>query len=167
MAESHNYSLTIKNETESGGSSPIAGQNNVPQETPSEDKLKASTVVKGLVSFNSFVKPFAQPIIKHSLQTVSLRTGGQEMQQRMQFAYSVGEQALGIIESTAIGLAVGNLPGALLGLATGILTTVINFANQADTIALERNLENISLRGMNVRAGGYAPSYGASRMGNQ
>lgn len=167
MAEPHNYSLTIENKTASGGNSPIAGQNNSQQETPSEDKLKASTIVKGLVSFKAFVKPFVQPAIQHSLQTVSLRTGGQEMQQRLQFAYSIGEQALGILESAAIGAAVGNLPGALVGIAVGAMSTIINYANQADTIAIERGLEDISLRGLNVRAGGYAPSYGASRLRNQ
>lgn len=167
----HNYTLTLKNETANDADSPIAGQSSKSSQQQSaasaQGKTKAGAVVKGLVSFEAFVKPFVQPMIQHSLQTVSLRTGSQEMQQRMQFAYSLGEQAIGIVESIAVGAALGHLPGAILGAVMGLATTAINYANQKDTIRMEQNLENISLRGMNVRAGGYAPAYGASRMGRQ
>lgn len=168
MSESRNYSLTINvTSNNSGGNSPIAGQDGVRQETPNENAVNAGAVVKGLVSFNAFVKPFVQPIINHSIQTISLRTGAQETQQRIQLAYDIGEQAVGMLESIAIGAAVGRLPGAIMGATVGLVTTMINYANQADTIGLERSLENIALRGLNVRAGGYAPSYGASRMRGQ
>ncbi len=162
MPESHNYSLTIRVESDGETQSPIAGHSNAMQQTSTET-LTPKKAVKALVSFKAFVKPFVKPFVDQHIQTISLRTGATEAQQRIQFAYNVAEQAVGIGENILIGLAVGNLPGALIGAGVGIISTVINYANQAEKLRLEQNLENISLRGMNVRAGGYAPSYAGSR----
>lgn len=93
MAE-HNYTLTIQMGSEGGSQSPIAGQSNQAQETPSEGGFTPKKAVKTLVSFNSFVKPLVQPAIDGYMQTVSLRTGSQEAQDRIQFAYNVGTQAI-------------------------------------------------------------------------
>lgn len=166
MAE-HNYTLTIQLSSDGSAQSPIAGQSNQSQKGGSDSGFTAKKAVKALVSFNNFVKPFAQPIADGYIQTISLRTGAQEAQERIQFAYQIGEQAVGIGTSIITGLIVGNLPGALIGAGVGILTTALNYANKAERVGLERSLESISLRGMNVRAGGYAPSYAGSRSNTQ
>lgn len=159
----HNYTLTIRIDADGSSQNPIAGQNNQTKDAPSESNKNAKTIIKGLVSFNAFVKPLVQPMIDGYMQTVSLRTGSQEAQDRLQFAYNVGEQAVGIISTIAMGAIVGNLPGALLAAGTSIFGAAMNYANKAEKMRLEHNLESITLRGMNVRAGGYAPSYAGSR----
>lgn len=168
MAEGHNYSLVIELRSEGNEQNPIAGQSNAPQTTPnSSDKATPQSAVKALVSFNSFVKPFVKPFVDQHIQTISMRTGAEETQQRIQFAYSIGEQAIGLGASVLTGFILGNVPGALLGASTSILTSMVNFAKAVNEIDLAQSLEAVSLRGMNVRAGGYAPSYSASRSGNQ
>jgi len=91
MAE-HNYTLTIQMGSEGGSQSPIAGQSNQAQETPSEGGFTAQTAVEALVSFKAFVEPIVQPMDDGYIQTISLRTGSQEAQDRIQFAYKVGAQ---------------------------------------------------------------------------
>lgn len=164
-----NYTVTLqyKGEYADKTSSPIAGQTG--QSVPSGEKSNASAkaVVKSLVSYTAYVKPFIEASINQHIQTIALRTGATEHQQRVQFAYDVGKQAVGIVASIGIGFAVGNVAGALTGAVMSITTTAMNYANKARTLQYEQNLEDISLRGMLVRSGGYAPSYGGSRTSRQ
>lgn len=162
MAE-HNYTLTIQMSSDGGSQSPIAGQSNQTQETPSEGGFTAQTAVEALVSFKTFVEPLVQPVVDGYIQTISLRTGSQEAQDRIQFAYNVGGRVKNLAKNIIIGARVGSLPGAIAGAAASIFSTVINYAVESKRLSYEQSLESISLRGMNVRAGGYAPSYAGSR----
>ena len=165
------YTITLRNETVGGADSPVAGGSGQSEDTtpstPQETPAANIGVAKGLIAVTTFVKPFVEQAVNHQISTISLRTGSQEQQQRIQFAYNVGKQALGIMASTAMGFAVGNVPGAIIGALTSITTTVMSYAYKADVIDLEHDLESITLGGMKVRAGGYAPSYSGSRSGRQ
>lgn len=164
-ASDHKYSIVVKWETAESNDTPVAGQNG--GQSSENSGSSKPTWVKGLVAYNSYVKPFVSAAINHQIQTISLRTGADEQQQRIQFAYDIGKQAVGIIENIAVGAAIGSLPGALIGATLGVATTLINYANRANTLRYEQNLESVTLRGMNVRAGGYTPSYAASRSRTQ
>lgn len=166
MAE-RNYTITLKNESsgESSGT-PVAGQTQQAK-APANGNAAAKGVVKGLVAYNTYVKPFVSQIVSQQINTISLRTGASEQQQRIQFAYEVAQQAAGIGASILTGFAIGNVPGAIAGAVVGVASTALNYANKAQTIQLESDLENISIRGLTVRSGGYAPSYSGSRSGTQ
>ena len=103
------YEIVIKDDTVTK-KSPIA------QKTQSESvqdtgRAKAKENVAEYFAFKRIVSPFVRMGIEYGISTVSIRTGRTETQQRMQFAYSVGSKAFGIVENIAIGAAVGGLWG--------------------------------------------------------
>lgn len=152
-----NYTITLENTADSASNSPIAGQKE------QKGAAGAKVAVKALVAYNTWVKPFVKPLVDFQVQTISLRTGASEMQQRIQFAYDMGKNAIGIVASIAGGFAIGNVPGAIIGALIGISSNALNYAVKDKQLRYEANLEEISLRGLNRRAGGYSPSYSGSR----
>lgn len=167
MANSNTHQIIIKNETKSGGNSPLAGSSDKSESKYTAGQTGAQNVIKAVVAYDKFVAPFVEQAIQTKVNTIELRTGSAELQQRVQFGLSVAKSTGGILSSLLTGYAIGKLPGAVIGATIGIATTVMNYSNKAKVIGYQKNLESITLRGMNVRAGGYAPSYGASRLGNQ
>lgn len=164
MADKH-YTITLRREGgEVDDDSPVAGST---KESTAKGNATAKALVKGMIAYNTYVKPFVQPIIEQQIGTISLRTGASEQQQRIQFAYEIAQSVVGIGTSIVSGFAVGNVPGAVVGAVIGVASTVINYANKAQKIQYEQNLEDVSLRGLSVRAGGYAPGYSGSRGRNQ
>ena len=72
----------------------------------------------------------------------------------MQFMYNIGNSALGILESIALGAAVGGgAPGALVGALVGIAGQAISYAQAQNVIDLNRTLESMTITQNNVRAG--------------
>lgn len=162
------YEIVIKNST--GGStsnSPIAnGSSHQEQKPTSDSKTNSSDSLTALLAADRFVMPFVEQAINYEVSTISLRTGSSELQQRVQFGLNVAKQAIGIGTTLITGFATGNPLLIVAGLISAT-TTAINYANQARTIKTESDLEHITRRGLNVRAGGYAPAYGASRTASQ
>lgn len=92
----------------------------------------------------------ADKLISYEVNSVSLRTGATEYEQKLQFGYST-------LKSTAVplvvGAATGGLPGAAIGLVMGLAMQGIQWAQNAQTISYNRDLENISIGMANIRAG--------------
>lgn len=161
------YEIIIRNETSDDDASPIAGSGAKPKKTSGGEASSAKNIAKGIVAVEGYVKPFVDKLLTNRIQTVSIRTGAEELQERLSFAYSVGQQAYGIVKSTAVGAAVGRLPGALIGMLFGLLNTAISYAQKAQQISYQRTVENIGLNYLNVRAGGSVASYSQSRLTDQ
>lgn len=157
------YTITIKNGTQTT-KSPIADpqQSAKPESTQENGKLSRKDLA-GYFAFKRIVSPFVRMGIEYGISTVNVRTGRAEAQQRMQFAYSVGRQVVGIGENIAIGALVGGLPGAIIGAVMSTVTTVAGYAINQSKIDLQSNLENISLGLMNIRAGGDVAAVSGSR----
>lgn len=159
------YEIVIRNQRVGGRKkSPISGEGGTAK-TPGkkqEETPGASNGVSGLVSYG-MAKSFAKQILQFRVDTVELRTGSAELQQKISFAYQIGNQALSIVESLAVGAMVGGLPGAVVGAMAGVTHTLIGYAQNAQRIRWQGELENISNTLMNVRAGGQIQSYGESR----
>lgn len=162
----NSYTIVLKNETGGSASSKKAVAGSKGSDTPSETTA-GKELVKGLVAYNKYVKPFVKQAVQHSIDTVELRTGSAELQQRISFGYQMASTAVGIVENIAVGAAIGNLPGAIVGAALGIVTWGLGIANKVDTINLQRINEDASLRLMNVRAGGAISTYSKSRENRQ
>lgn len=165
MDNANEYVIILKNETDDENSSPIAGSSS--QAKAPKGNETAKTLVKGLVAYNKYVKPFASQIISHSINTVTLATGAEEYQRLLQFQYEMASTVIGIGESILVGTAIGNIPGAIIGAVIGVATTALTYSNRSKTIQMENNLEQITLRSLNTRAGGFVPSYSGSRGGRQ
>ena len=162
------YKIIIKNESGTGTRKAVAGNGGASESgTPDAAATERKELVKGLVAYGNYIKPFAKQIIQHEVDIVELRTGSEKLQQRVSFGYQMATSALGIVENIAIGAAIGNLPGAIIGAVMGLTTWGIGIANRQDTINLQRINEDASLRLMDVRAGGTLSTYSQSRGGRQ
>lgn len=166
MANNNVYVIRIENGAVEAVS-PLAYDTRKSEPKKTVGQQRADKIVKALVAYDKYAAPFVESVVQHQVGTINLRTGAEELQQRVEFGLGIAKQVGGLATSVLTGYAIGNLPGAIIGGLISGITTVINYANKADTLRMEQNLESISLRGMNVRAGGYAPSYGASRTARQ
>lgn len=164
MDEKRNYSIVFKNETSEQKKNPVAGNATEPTEESSPSSGKS--LVKGLVAFKSFVQPFVEQVATSYTSTVALRTGADELQEKMQFAKSVISQGVGIAESIIVGAAYGNAPGAVLGALIGITNTGVSYMFKAWELKWQRQVEDVSLGAMLVRAGG-AAAFSGSRERSQ
>lgn len=159
------YEFIIKNDNPCENESPLAGEPQSLDLTTQEGQREAT--IKSLVAVNKFVKPFVTQAISHRVGTVQLRTGSQELQDKVNFAYQTITHVASFAESVATGwLVTGNPIGAVIGGAVSILTTVYGYAQNLQTINLQKNLENMSLDMARERAGGLA-SYSNSRGNKQ
>lgn len=163
MAE---YEITLKNDSSGAGTaSPIANAQ-TPASTPESAASNSSAGVKSLVVYSK-AKAFIKQGIQHQINTVELRTGAAEVQQRLQFGYQIASDVFGIGESIAVGAAVGSVPGAILGAVVGVFGTVVNYANRQNTINMQETREDITISLMDKRAGGSLATYNQSRSRSQ
>lgn len=161
------YEIVLKNKSNRTKKSPISGDTKEAKSaSKSQGEIDTNTSLKGMISYGT-AKSFVSQILQHRVNTVELRTGSTELQQKISFAYQIGNQALSIIESVAVGAMVGNLPGAIMGAVAGVTHTLIGYAQNAQRIRWQGELENISNTLINVRAGGQIQSYGESRTSRQ
>lgn len=164
MADNNAYVFTFKNETETGKKkNPVAGNGAEPKEgSGSQSSSRKAAIAKGIVVYRT-AKSFVDQAVTHNISTVSLRTGAEELQERLAFAREMTQKGLNIVESVAFGALVGNAAGAIIGLMTSVSHTVISYAQKAETLRLERSVENASLHNMAIRAGGSLATFSGSR----
>lgn len=109
----------------------------------------AQAELKKLVSVGTAMT-VADRLISYEVGTTELRTGAREYEQKLQFGYSLAKQ-------TAVPLVMGAISGGLAGAAIGIVIgfgmQAISWAQNAQTIRYNRDLENISIGMARVRAG--------------
>lgn len=166
MATNNSYRIIIQNGTQSKRS-PVAKSESSAESQYSKGQLRAQTALKAMVAFDKYVGPFVEQAISYSVGTIELRTGAQELQQRVEFGLNIAKQAGGILTSALAGYAMGNLPGALIGAIISVGTTALNYANRERTIKVQGSLESITQRGLTARSGGYAPTSIQSRSRTQ
>lgn len=95
----------------------------------------------------------ADKMISYSINTVNLRTGASEYEQRLEETYSGIKRAGGAAFALIFGAATGNLPFALLGLTVSATQQVIGIVQKQEEINTNRSLENVSIGMATVRAG--------------
>ncbi len=168
--------IIIKDETTNQESSPIANNGGGGGESTKNTSAGAGgnkdsglearkTVAKTYFAIKHIVAPFVTQGINYGISTISIRTGQVEQQQRAQFAYDVASKAFGMVESIAMGAAIGGLAGAIGGAVMSLATTITGYALQQQKLNLAESAENISLGFMNARAGGSVATTSGSRMG--
>lgn len=125
----------------------------------SEDKaLTVNDAINGAkkVVAYSGIKMIAEKYRGHIVGTVSLRTGATEYEQRLQFVQGEVSQAMNSLESIGLGAAVGGVPGMIVsgvGVAFNYASRGIDWLNNAKTLNLESQLENIQQQMLRVRLG--------------
>lgn len=155
------YEIILRNKTSDAGSSSSAAsprgntKKTVPDTAPPPIRQLA-----GMGAAYGIAKSAMSKIVTHTINTVSLRTGQTEYQQRLQFQYEIASRGFNILESVVVGAMVGNAPGAILGAATSLGSALHDLYNRSDTLRISRNLENISIGLADIRAGARADRQG-------
>ena len=117
-----------------------------------KDVLNAS---KKVVAFTG-IKQIADSVISYQISTVELRTGATEYQQKLQFAYSEGAQALSSVATIGMGFAMGGPVGgavAAVGVGISYVMKFIGWIQNENTIQLKGDREDISIQMAMIRAG--------------
>ncbi len=154
MADAYKIVIQTQGGDSSAPKNPIAGDNNQSkQTTPSIEQQRDKSSVVGYIAYKKYVAPFVKQGIQYSISTVGLKTGNMERQQRMQSAYDIGSQVVGIGESIAMGAMVGGLPGAVVGAVMSTATTLIGVAQKQNTLNINQALENQQISMLNARSG--------------
>lgn len=156
--EQRNYTITIKTDNLLGsGNDAIAGSSVEPDKEGAKSsgaisKAGAKAVGKALVAYRT-VKNFATQVINHEVSMVQLRTGSNELQERANFQNQLIQQGVGIIEGAVAGLAVGGLPGFIIGTATSLLNTMVSYGQAQNRLDTQNALEGASISLNKIRAG--------------
>ncbi len=148
MAE---YTITIKNATGDGGSPGVAASVSAPKNSNSTAKEELSPI-KPMAALG-IAKQVATTVISHNVNTVALRTGQEELQQRMQFRWEMTQKGASLLGSVAVGAMTGGLAGAVVGAGVSVMMTALDYAQRSNEINLNRTAENISIDMANTRAG--------------
>ena len=145
------YSIIIKNGT-GGGSSAPADPASPKQKSAKEEGSKAKKIISAGAMYG-IAKQTAARVISHQINTVALRTGKNELQERLQFQYNVASQAFSVAQNVAIGYMTGNIPGAVVAAAVSIGSIAIDHAIKSNELRMSRQLEDIQIGLADIRAG--------------
>ena len=98
----------------------------------------------------------AGSVINYRISTIALRTGETEHQQRVQFVYGEVSQAVSSLGAIGMGALMGGPIGAgvaALGVGVSYVMKFIGWAQNASTLRLQKNVEDISIQMQTIRAG--------------
>lgn len=159
MAESYTITIQLGGAESQGATEAVAGVNSPSASASAEasvpsggDNVLAKKYLTGMFAYRT-LKSFAVQQINYQVSTTALRTGSNELQQRAEFQNQLIQKGVGILESTVIGLKLGSLPGALLGLSLSTAHTLIGYEQNQNTLNMQKVLENRSLELTRIRAG--------------
>lgn len=157
MAE---YTIRIINDTGGGGSINQAPQMATTTEGNQDTGTTVQSVAKPIFASVAIAKRVVMPVIAQQVNTVSLRTGSEEYQQRQQLIYDVASRGFSLVESVAAGaLLGGGVPGALIGFVAGLGMQGLQLITQTATLQLKQNEESINIGIANIRAGAMGSRY--------
>lgn len=150
-SEAEGKTPVAQSNTESGASS-SGGTGSGDGAITVKDAVRAA---KTVVAYTG-IKQIANSVISYEVSTVNLRTGAAEYQQKVQFAYNEGAQALSSVGSILMGGVMGGPVGAGIaaaGVGLSYLMKFIGWGQNAQRLETEQNLESISLNFASIRAG--------------
>ena len=164
MAE-RQYVITLKNETGEDASrqttAPTPDGNGAGQESKSE-KEKQFKFTKG-TAIKAFAISTAKKAVSTQINTIALRTGYEEKQQEMQFAYSAVNRGATMLGAIGMAAMTGNLGMALIGSALFIANDAVNYLQRKQEIEYARAVENNSIFLNQIRMGAGSNREGKTR----
>lgn len=119
--------------------------------SPSDELYKTYETFKNCAPVAWALK-YADMAITNSQNRVALKSGRATYQQQIQYKYSVAKQGIAVGGAIVAGIATGN-PLMMVAAGMSIVDKYVGYANNAETIRLEKMVENISVGMANVRAG--------------
>lgn len=164
MAE-RQYVITLKNET----GEDVSRQTTAP--TPDgagagqgskSDEEKSFKFIKG-IAFKAFAINPAKKAISTQINTIALRTGYEEKQQEMQFAYSAVNRGATMLGAIGIGAMTGHFGMAIIGSALFIANNAVDYIQRKQEIEYARAVENNSIFLNQIRMGAGSNREGKTR----
>lgn len=160
MAKSYKITIQLGGAESQGATEAVAGVNSPSASASAEasvppsggDNVLSKKYLTGMFAYRT-IKSFVVQQINYQVSTTALRTGSNELQQRAEFQNQLIQKGVGILESTVIGLKLGSLPGALIGLSLSTAHTLIGYGQNQNTLNMQKVLENRSLELTRIRAG--------------
>ena len=148
------YVIILKNEKLERKKKAVAGDNTNTDSAVAKNKddKEPSLLKTSLVAWNK-VKPFVNQVVSHEINMVRVETGASEYSQKLQFAQQVAGSVLGTVESVLMGLAVGGVGGALVGLVTDVTAKTVDLAMRQDELNRSKIQEQRHLNLNVVRTG--------------
>lgn len=158
MAE---YTIRIINDTGGGGAYPQTAPTPEGNNAASNGKESSTKdIARPIFATVALAKKIVQPMIAQQVNTVSLRTGSEEYQQRQQLIYDVASRGFSVAESVAAGALIGGgVPGAVIGFVAGLGMQGLQLITQTATLQLKQNEESVNISLANIRAGARGSRY--------
>ena len=163
MAE---YKIIIEDGTSKSNKNPVAGSDGKGKSENAGVGMgsKSDSLAKGAMAYVALRRTAISAVksaISHQIGTISLRTGENERQQKVQFAYDMAEQAVGAGMAIAAGATAGGPIGAAVAAVGVAINYAIQYAIRSNEIDLKSQKESIEIGLMNKRAGHYVSVNGS------
>jgi hypothetical protein len=172
------FVIRIQNETHSGAGNKIGGAGGIGQATGGQSVKHNSATSKTLddklterlqkmlapAAIIGGTKRIVDTVANYQHSLIEVRTGNQELQQRVSFAYNtasgfVGSALSGAMTGTMIAPGVGTAVGAVLGIAKEGMSMGVNAMMKQMTLTEQRRLEqmqqNLAARRVTVSGSRY------------
>ncbi len=125
-----------------------------------QDKTGKLPKQLGGMAMLGYARNIVNRVWQSNINTVPLRTGHEELQQRQQLIYNVANRGISIATSIALGAKAGGPWGAVAGAVIGIGMQGVDIAIKQSEINVAREQENMSIFLNQIRMGA-----GGSRIG--
>lgn len=149
MAE-REYKITLVNDTGSKEGSKSTATNVFNDGAKDDNKKKSIFSKMAMVNYATSV---ADRVITSNINMVSLRTGHEALQQRINASYGYVKKGAGIITSMVQGAMVAGVPGAVINGALNVGSELVNLAIRQNEINVARQQENATLFLNQIRIG--------------
>ncbi len=165
MAE---YKIIIEDGTTSSNKNPVAGSDGKGKSENAGVGMgsKSDSLAKGAMAYVALRRTAISAVksaISHQIGTISLRTGENERQQRVQFAYDMVGQAVGAGMTIAAGAMAGGPIGAAVAAVGVVIDALVKIEQKNTEINLATALDNIGVNARNNRAVRSVASINGSR----
>ena len=161
MAEKQ-YVITLRNETKENEKAKTTATTQNGQSADGKTDEKGFKFTKA-TALKGFAVSVADRVVSSEINTISLRTGYEEKQQKTQFNYQVGKQGAFAAVALIAGAKTGNIGTSLFGIALSLVNTAVNYSIRQQEINYARNVENTSIFLNQIRMGTGANREGKTR----
>lgn len=152
MPETGKYTVDVVFKGASKKKSPVAGAKTEGKSYAEKTASSLDRGIKGLVSFRA-ISSTARTLIAYKYNTVELRTGAAELEQRQSYIFDRVSEGITTGVAIGVGAATGNLPLVLIGLVSTGINKLIEIAQRTDILLQKQNIESVGIRMSNIRAG--------------
>lgn len=146
------YYIVFENNTDGATAKKPVASNKKSDNTEEKNARVLTKGIKGYASL-SYAESVIDRVATHNINTVELRTGHAELQQRMQFQYGVAKQGFDVLKNAVMAGSIFGGAGVFIGAVAGIADWGISTALRQSEINMRQEVENTSLFYSRIRAG--------------